>query len=115
MRAASFLQKAVEKKAAIAGMEIPDEDAEPSKDIVEEKPASAPASPSVAVNTEKRIYSYEYLSKIPLPEDFVGDVTKKEDHLLPEDFELVFQMAKDKFYLLPKWKQTEIKKKLKLY
>ena len=48
-----------------------------------------------------------------LPDDI--DLLKKETYLSDEEFLKVFEMDKDTFQKLPKWKQTAKKKQLKLH
>eukprot|EP01130_Rhizamoeba_saxonica_P013078 TRINITY_DN554_c0_g1_i1.p1 TRINITY_DN554_c0_g1~~TRINITY_DN554_c0_g1_i1.p1 ORF type:complete len:618 (-),score=179.56 TRINITY_DN554_c0_g1_i1:52-1905(-) len=59
-------------------------------------------------------FSYEQLKdKSSLPETV--DQTRLEDYLSDADFEAVFGVDKATFEVIPKWKQTNLKKKFGLY
>ncbi len=57
-------------------------------------------------------FSYEAL-KGAFPEGV--DPTRKEAYLSEEDFHKVFNMTKDAFYQLKKWKQQDLRKAKSLY
>jgi len=60
-----------------------------------------------------RCYRYEVLKGSEVPPDV--DVAEKEKHLSEQDFESVFQMSKDSFDELPKWRRTSMKKEAGLF
>jgi hypothetical protein len=43
------------------------------------------------------------------------DYTQREQYLSPDDFEEVFDMSKEEFSNLRKWRQQEMKKKVGLF
>lgn len=55
----------------------------------------------------------EYTSPPTFPDGI--DLTQKEAYLNDEEFEEHFKMAREDFAKLPKWKQLNLKKKLKLF
>lgn len=89
------------------------------------KPAAAPANKSApaaapaaaqSVKIQKEFLAYKALQRktaAGLP-SWV-DVTKKETYLSPEIFQQVFEMTRDKFYALPKWKRVYLKKQKMLF
>lgn len=57
--------------------------------------------------------SYAELSKIG--DSGSIDITRKEEYLSEQEFKKYFGMTKAQFKLLPKWKQINKKKELKLF
>lgn len=85
-----------------------------------------------SVSDNKPVFPYEQLVKPPYPAGV--DVNKREvifslfsfffyilifvirkEHLSEAEFQNIFKMNRAAFYALPKWKQTEAKKKNKLF
>ena len=57
-------------------------------------------------------YTYEELKSV----NFEGiDATRKENFLIEGEFPAVFQMSREEFSRLPKWKKLDAKRKLGLY
>ncbi|KAL5006122.1 hypothetical protein ScPMuIL_017280 [Solemya velum] len=58
-------------------------------------------------------YTFAELTDTPLPEGV--DPLRMESYLGDEEFEEVLELSKEKFYLLPVWKQTKIKQEAGLF
>lgn len=56
---------------------------------------------------------YDELLKLRL-EDGI-DPTVREQYLTEEEFDKVFGMSRDKFNNMPKWRQVDAKKRVKLF
>lgn len=61
------------------------------------------------------IYPYERLTVTSTDPSTEIDVTKREAYLSSEEFREKFDMTKDAFYKLPKWKQTKLKMAIELF
>jgi tetratricopeptide (TPR) repeat protein len=68
----------------------------------------------IDTSIEYPLYPYELLTGPgPYPERVIS--SNRENNLSIEDFEHLFQMHKLAFQKLPKWRQTQLKKALKLF
>ncbi len=67
----------------------------------------------VHIVTDKLVFPLDMLTKEPFPEGV--DKSKREEYLSDADFQKVFKQTKEEFAKFPKWKQTELKKKAKLF
>jgi hypothetical protein len=103
----------------LASTEEKKEAIEPPVPVVEDKneKSSPPAQKKQESSAENAppaegYYSLEDLQNNRYPE---ADVTHKEAYLSPEDFEKNFQMTKDEFDKLAKWKQGKAKQAAGLF
>ncbi|XP_073150097.1 villin-4-like [Henckelia pumila] len=64
---------------------------------------------------ELPVYPYERLTTTSTDPVEDIDVTKRERYLSSQEFKEKFEMTKDAFYKLPKWKQNKIKVTLQLF
>lgn len=73
------------------------------------------ASAALEVFSTNAVHSYAVLTQATeaLPEGV--DPLQKEQYLAPDEFQQIFNMSKDEFNGLPKWKQNNLKKKAKLF
>ncbi|TKY53361.1 Villin-2 protein [Spatholobus suberectus] len=66
-------------------------------------------------NDSRRTFSYDQL-KTKSGHNVPGiDLKRREAYLSDEEFNTVFGMAKEAFYMLPRWKQDMLKKKFELF
>eukprot|EP00051_Salpingoeca_urceolata_P026376 m.477069 g.477069 ORF g.477069 m.477069 type:complete len:836 (-) comp20747_c0_seq1:704-3211(-) len=73
------------------------------------------AAQALEVFSTSAVHPYSVLTQSAdkLPEGV--DATQKEQYLSPEEFQQYFNMSKEEFNGLPKWKQSGLKKKCKLF
>ncbi|XP_073305104.1 villin-4-like [Primulina huaijiensis] len=64
---------------------------------------------------ELSVYPYERLTTTSTDPVEDIDVTKREKYLSSQEFKEKFEMTKDAFYKLPKWKQNKLKVTLELF
>lgn len=93
----------ITKHASISEIEIPPSDAAPP----------APAPPVATTPPANRTYyPIVALQKKTIPD---LDYKNREIYLSPEDFQTLFAMSYEEFEVLPKWKKTNMKRKVKLF
>jgi hypothetical protein len=86
--------------------------------VSQQQRRGTPKSTATATESASNAFDYgTYISLVDLRQKRVPGIDKhnQEKYLSPEEFQKAFQMTKDEFAVLPKWKRDKLKRGLHIY